>query len=151
MLNEITWEQFQEWLAYEVVEPFGEKRADWQAASVCAVVANAASITSGSRKRFKVSDFLLEFDEEEKAIPGQGPAQNWQRHKMIAKMFATIANKAEAKRQARADKDKQRRATRAYPERKRKAGPAAKPVDDTPKKPTREQVEAVRAALQRKR
>ena len=151
MLNEISWEQFQEWLAYEVVEPFGELRADWQAASVCAAVANSSAIISGSRKRFKVSDFLLEFDEQVKAIPGQGPAQNWQRHKMIAKMFAAIANKAEAKRLAREEKDKQRRATRKYPERKRRVKPVEQPVDDTPKKPTREQIEAVRAALQRKR
>lgn len=149
MLSELTWEQFQEWLAYEVVEPFGQRRADWHFASVCCAVLNGAAISRGSRVRFKVSDFLLEFDEKEKEIPGEAAGQNWQRHKMIAKMFATIANKAEAKRQARAEKDKQRRATRQYPERKKRR--SAPVVDDTPKKPTKEQVEAVRAAMQRKK
>lgn len=143
MLDEITWEQFQEWLAYEVVEPFGERRADWQAASVCAVVANVAAAKSGSRKRFKVSDFLLEFDEKEKALPEQG-GQTWQQQKMIAKMFAAIATVEEERKQTRAKRDEQRRARN---KKKRAVKPKA---EIAPKRPTREQLEATRAALKRK-
>jgi hypothetical protein len=148
MLSEISWEQFQEWLAYEVVEPFGDRRADWHFASVCAVVFNTAAATSGSRKRLKPSDFLLEFDEKEKDVPVDAGAQNWRHQKMIAKMFKAISDAEEKRQRVRAEREAARRATRKYPERKKRRQAAP---EEPPKRPTREQVEKVAAALQRKR
>lgn len=43
-----------EWEAYEAIEPFGERRADYRAASICQVIALA-----NGAKDVKLEDFLL--------------------------------------------------------------------------------------------
>lgn len=135
MLDELGWEQFLSWQAYESLEPFGDHRSDWNAASVCAAIMNAMAMSVRSRKRWRVKDFLLEFTDEEKKVPADTQPQGtpWQVMKMFAKMSAAIANADEEKRKAREARKTKRVTERA------------------PKKPSTERVEAIRAALQLKK
>lgn len=43
-----------EWQVYEELEPFGERREDYRAASICLTIANA-----NGAKNAKLEDFLL--------------------------------------------------------------------------------------------
>lgn len=94
MLRELTWEQLQEWMAYDRISPLGDRRGDWQAASVCAAVVNSAAARSGSTHRVRVSDMLLEFtpDEKPSAAPAQQPGKSESEMKFIARMCASLAN-----------------------------------------------------------
>lgn len=136
MLQEITWEQFQEWLAYEHLEPYGEKRKDWQTAMVCASIWNAMFARMGSRKRMRVAEFLLEFTEAQKVLESEGeaPAQPWQIMKFYAKAFAAAANAEEGKKQKREEKNRHKKAA----------------ADRAPKRPNASQLKAAREALKRK-
>jgi len=53
-------EEVSEWRAYEAIEPFGERRADYRTASLCLVVA----LASGA-KNVELEDFLLSRDDAE--------------------------------------------------------------------------------------
>lgn len=93
-------------MEYEAIEPFGDRRADWQAASICAAFANITLAARGAAKRFKVSDFLLEFDSEEKKVTkdmeeGAAGAQSWQQMKFIAQMWVAAFNADEDKKNKR--------------------------------------------------
>lgn len=63
-LDEISWEQFQEWMYYKQIEPFGEERADVRsgvaAAGIASIVAAAAGVPGGKIK-FKPMDFMPQF------------------------------------------------------------------------------------------
>lgn len=52
-------DEFLGWIAFGMMEPFGEERADWRAAAQMALLAN---VNRGKRRPFKVKDFLLRFD-----------------------------------------------------------------------------------------
>jgi hypothetical protein len=90
LLHELSWRQFLAWKAYDELEPIGGLRGDWHAASICTMLANIAAAQSGSKKRFRVADFLLEFGPER--APIETPRQTWQEQKMIAMMCAAAAN-----------------------------------------------------------
>lgn len=79
-------------MAYDLLEPIGDLRGDYQAASVCSVIANIAAGQSGSNKRFRVQDFMLEFGNEREIPQAESaPTQTWQEQKMIGMMFASIS------------------------------------------------------------
>lgn len=61
MLREITWEQFLEWQAYDSLDPFGEEREDYRAASVCQALWNIARDVKRYPQGFPLSDFLVHF------------------------------------------------------------------------------------------
>lgn len=62
MLRRMTFKQFFGWEVYYHLEPFGEMRADYRAASICQVLAN---IHRGkNQKAYKLTDFLLDFDKD---------------------------------------------------------------------------------------
>jgi hypothetical protein len=44
-----------EWQAYEAIEPFGERRADYRAASIC----HTLYLLNGGKDDLKLEDFLL--------------------------------------------------------------------------------------------
>lgn len=102
MLSEMSYEDFLGWRAFDKVSPVGDRRGDWQAASVCSAIFNSMAIKAGSNKRFATSDFLLEFKEDETPVSDEVASpqlpQDWQRMKMIARMFVKEANAAEKKR-----------------------------------------------------
>ena len=82
MLRRLPFKQLLEWRDFDLIEPFNDRRGDWQAASICAILANAFG-----KKRFKVSDFLLEFDAEP---AGAKPAKSWQELKKIAQQMVKL-------------------------------------------------------------
>jgi len=51
------------WQAYEAIEPFGERRADYRAASICQTIALA-----NGAKDVKLEDFLLSRYDPEPAV-----------------------------------------------------------------------------------
>lgn len=53
-------------MAYDRISPIGYLRADWQAASIAAVVANGLSAKS---KQYQPEDFLLHFGEKTRPLP----------------------------------------------------------------------------------
>lgn len=86
-------------MAYEELEPFATHRADVHAASICATVMNAMAMAVGSKNRFEVKDYLLQFGEQEKKATKthtKEAAPAWQQHKLIAQMFVALS-KAEEK------------------------------------------------------
>lgn len=90
----MTWRQLQEWMAYDLISPIGDRRGDWQAAAICAAVANVMMAVNRGRKRFNVSDFLLEFGKVVKRAKDVEEGKSWQEMKFIAQMCAA-ASRAE--------------------------------------------------------
>lgn len=67
LLRRITAKQFRIWEAYFALEPFGEIRADYRAASICQMLANVNR--SEKTKPYKLEDFLLQFEGDDKKKP----------------------------------------------------------------------------------
>lgn len=94
MLRDMSWDDLMWWKAYEVVEPFGELRQDFRAASIAAASLNATLLLKGIKPSFTPSDMLLEFKEgpprkmglETPQAPPTPPVENWQRMKLNARM-----------------------------------------------------------------
>lgn len=106
MLKRMTFDDLMWWRAYEVVEPFGEQRDDFRAASICAATMNAALLRTGVKQRFSPSDFLLEFKEGPPPRQQEGteakpaaPTAHWLQMKSIAKMHFAIAKATKDTRQ----------------------------------------------------
>ncbi len=93
MLRQITLRQLLWWEAYAEVEPFGETREDWRAASVAATIANSQRDPKVRPQPYAPKDFLLRFESER--LP-QKPTQTWQQQKKTLLAMAKIHNKAEA-------------------------------------------------------
>lgn len=111
MLQSMTWEQFREWRAYESIEPFGDRRADWHAASICAAVWNATLASRGIDKQMTVEQMLLHF----KAKPTDStkevttsdqpkPAKDYKALKFVAKMWTSVMNAEERLKEKRRKK-----------------------------------------------
>ncbi len=58
LLTQLTSRQVSEWVEYFNLEPFGEDRADWRIAQLCALFANANRDREKTRA-FEVRDFML--------------------------------------------------------------------------------------------
>lgn len=61
MLRGISWSQFLEWQAFETLEPFGEERDDYRAASIVQALWNIARDTKQNPNGWPLTDFLLSF------------------------------------------------------------------------------------------
>lgn len=112
MLRRMTYDDFMWWKCYEQVEPFGEVRDDFRAASVCAAAMNAA-LVGKTRTRFSANDFLLKFKEVEAEIAKTTTTKAAPRNslgsylKSVAKMHVAIDKAQRTKRQdARAKRKK---------------------------------------------
>lgn len=88
--------QFRRWASFYALEPLAEKRGDWQAAAICSAIWNSSLMRVRSDKRFRVKDFLLEFQNAVKDLKKE-KGQTWQQMQAIAKMWVTVGN-AEEKR-----------------------------------------------------
>jgi len=80
MLDELSWNQFQEWIAYSKLDPFAEWRADARSAQIVSTIAQLFRKTGDPIK--PISDFMLDFTKEHKH------EQTWQEQKQIALMIA---------------------------------------------------------------
>lgn len=93
MLSELSWEEFVEHQAFASIEPFEAAKLDWQFASVCATVMNAVAGAVGSRKKFELKKFVLDWGGA-KANETKKPMA-WQDMKRLAKMFTVAFNEPE--------------------------------------------------------
>jgi hypothetical protein len=101
MLRSLTAKQFAEWQAYARLEPFGETRADWRAASISkAIFDQTQKLTdtlfavNGAEKSkrpkmvaTKLDDFLLTWKEAESTPPKERKRQTWQEQLAIVEMI----------------------------------------------------------------
>jgi hypothetical protein len=72
MLRQMTGRQFYEWVAYAEMEPFGERRDDYRAASIVQMIHN--SVVKKEHQK-SMDKFLLPFGEEtHKQTPQQQKA-----------------------------------------------------------------------------
>lgn len=107
MLRELTWEQFLEWQEFDKISTIGDKRGDWQAASIAAAVHNSAAMLGRSKHRVRVSDMLLEFAEEQKPAPVMKEGKRAEQDmKFIARMSVALSN---AEEETAAKKKRKRR------------------------------------------
>jgi hypothetical protein len=101
MLHELTWRQLMRWMEYDRVEPLGDLRGDWQAASICSTIANMTMVAHRIETRFTPADWLLEFKEggqtEGEPAPATAPVgKTWQEMKFISRMMVAAAKADEA-------------------------------------------------------
>jgi hypothetical protein len=54
--------EFTEWMMLEEADPWGQRRADWHAAQICATIANAFRDTKKRPEPYTAKDALLNFD-----------------------------------------------------------------------------------------
>lgn len=80
LLARISARELAEWMAYFMVEPFGEERADVRAAIVAATVANTARDPKRRRRSFQASEFMPRFERKKER-------QTWQEQLQIVEMF----------------------------------------------------------------
>lgn len=78
MLRSLTAKQFREWEAYAQIEPFGELRDDYRAASIRQMIFNANVKPEDQRP---IKDFLIKWDAEGEE---KKQKQTWQMQKAIA-------------------------------------------------------------------
>lgn len=90
MLKQMSIRLFRQWRAYYDLEPFGEERADYRAASIVATLVNL-NRRKGTSPR-PVSEFVLQFGE-----PKKKPAKDWRQLKALGAMIAG-ANQPQNKR-----------------------------------------------------
>ena len=84
MLEDLTAQEWLEWLAYAEAEPFGEERADLRMAILAAVEANVHRSRRG-QKTYKPQDFMPKF--EGKKDPKDKAVQTLNTMKFIAAAF----------------------------------------------------------------
>ena len=87
MLRKLTAKQFAMWRMYASVMPFGDLRADYQAASVSKTIADVNR--PKERQPYKVEDFLLQFEAPEQESHGRDTQISI--IKAIAQAYATPA------------------------------------------------------------
>lgn len=64
MLAGMTAKCFYGWMAYDALEPFGERRQDYRTASIVTALWNIARDTKKHPDPFKYSDFVIDFEEK---------------------------------------------------------------------------------------
>jgi hypothetical protein len=85
MLRSITATQFMTWQAYAALEPFGEERDDYRAASIVQMLANVNRDPKKHKDGFAITDFLLRFGDSE------GPRaekKDWKQMKAMTQFIA---------------------------------------------------------------
>lgn len=68
MRANMPWRVWRGWIEYAEMEPFGEERADLRIAQLAALFANAWLRKKGG-KRYKIKDFMFEFDRRSARTP----------------------------------------------------------------------------------
>lgn len=98
MLRSISSRQLSEWMAFEAIDPFGERRADIRAAQIVTAIANVNRDPKTHKEPYTMDELMLRFDaplsgsqptdafgifdRDEEAITGGG-RQTWQQQKAI--------------------------------------------------------------------
>ena len=82
LLSSLSSRQLTEWMAYDQLEPFGERRADLRMAVLASLIANANRDPDKRREPFTPADFMPRFEAEPQAQPAEAH-QTWQQQKAI--------------------------------------------------------------------
>lgn len=61
MLGELTSTQLSEWMAYDLIEPFGEEREDFRMGILASTIANIYK-SPKRKKPYKAQDFMPSFE-----------------------------------------------------------------------------------------
>lgn len=88
MLRRISARQMTEWMAFEQIDPFGEKRADYRAASIVQIIANVNRDTKKRPKPYKIEEFLLKFERDARAPKRQTPQEQSRAMRQIFEIFS---------------------------------------------------------------
>jgi len=86
MLDEISWEQFVEWMAFAQLCPFNEDRNEYRFASIVTMLANINRDTKKQKDPWQVDQFVMRFGD----IPeptSQKKKQTAEEQKRIGRQF----------------------------------------------------------------
>ncbi len=98
MLRDMPIEQFQEWMAFDEIEPIGGRRGDWQAASVVSTLYNLQRNRERYPEPFSPEMFLLEHGKAPSPLPTAKPAgMPWQQMKFLAQAYVAGVNQENAR------------------------------------------------------
>ena len=86
MLRSMTAKQFIGWWHYFQIDPFGEKRADYRAASIVTMIANVNRDPKQKAQPYQLEDFILKFGQ---AVRKQTPEDQL----LVAKLWAAAFSK----------------------------------------------------------
>ncbi len=89
--NGLTAKEYLGWLAYAELEPFGELRADYRAASIAAMIAN---VNRGEKQKpFTLEDVMVKFGEPAEEKKKELTSKEVQEHQLrVLKLWAAAAN-----------------------------------------------------------
>ena len=92
MLDLLTVEQLNEWQAYDLLEPIGERRADYRLALLRATIVNIARAVWGSKGTKPISpmDLMPIWDQEEAQIMSKPKKQSAEEMKNAIKNIASF-------------------------------------------------------------
>jgi hypothetical protein len=87
LLARITSEQLSEWMAFYMLEPFGEERADLRMATLASLLANVNRDPKVRKEPYTAADFMLRFEDPHPGpLPkGEGAGQSWEMQKAMMK------------------------------------------------------------------
>lgn len=74
--------EFEEWLAYNAIDPIGLERADAAAGIVASVIANVNRDPKKKPDPFTAADFMPRYDRKRSDVP---PESKWQQQKAAFK------------------------------------------------------------------
>jgi len=79
LMERISGEELQAWMAFYQIEPFGEQRADYRTGIVASTIANANRDPKKRRNPFRPEDFLPEFQPASRKKTGDimGHLKRW--------------------------------------------------------------------------
>jgi hypothetical protein len=86
-------------MQYDLIEPFGEWRADYRSAEIVTMIANVNRDPKKKRDPYKTTDFLVKFGE--RTADDLKPKQTWQEQKAILKLLAHAITSKEPERKKR--------------------------------------------------
>lgn len=89
MLDEITWEQFREWMVFSGLSPFTEEREDYRIASIVHAIVNVNRDPKKKRTPYELEEFVLKFGDLEVRKRVQTAEQQKQISKQWFMMFSS--------------------------------------------------------------
>ena len=95
MLDEITWEQFQEWVVFAELSPFSSDREDYRFASIVHAIVNVNRDTKKKRTPYDLQDFVLRFGDTPEVK--KKVVQTAEQQKAIGRQFFMMYAKPEQK------------------------------------------------------
>jgi len=81
--------QFEEWIAYYLVEPFGDQRADLRNGVLAALIANVHRDPEKMADPFLPGDFILRLIDGASDKEPEDPDAGWKRNKLLFEQLAT--------------------------------------------------------------